>query len=86
MLMNLHILTGGSREKEDDFKFMYVQRGPTRAKQKKMFYVYGRGWNAVDGKRTLPTDTKQEGTDYAWPLETRVPNDVYYNITYTSQG
>ncbi|XP_033738825.1 uncharacterized protein LOC117326256 [Pecten maximus] len=75
----------GSREKEDDFKFMYVQKGPNRAKQKKLFYVYGRGWNAMDGKRTLPTESKQEGKDFAWPVETRIPNDVYYNVNFIPQ-
>ncbi|XP_060069928.1 uncharacterized protein LOC132549960 [Ylistrum balloti] len=75
----------GSREKEDDFKFMYVQKGPNRAKEKKLFYVYGKGWNAMDGQRRLPSETKQEGRDFAWPLETRIPNDVYYNLSFTLQ-
>jgi hypothetical protein len=47
-------------------------KGPASAKNKKLFYVYGRGWNAMDGNRTLPTLTKEEGEDYSWPQRRRV--------------
>ena len=32
--------------KEDEWKFLYVTDGPKRAKQKKLFYVYGKGMDA----------------------------------------
>lgn len=80
------LLIDASKEKEDQFKFTYVARGPPRAQQKKLFYVYGRGWNAIDGIKKLPTLSSEGGKDYAWPSEARVPNDVYYNVTFLNQG
>ncbi|XP_052090420.1 uncharacterized protein LOC127727050 [Mytilus californianus] len=70
--------------KEDDFKFLHVTKGPASCKNKKLFYVYGRGWNAIDGKKTLPTMTKEEGNDYSWP-QMRKPNSCYYNLLFEQQ-
>lgn len=70
--------------KEDSFKFLQVTKGPASAKNKKLFYVYGRGWNAMDGNRTLPTLTKEEGEDYSWP-QRRQPNSCYYKLMFDSQ-
>ncbi|CAG2197714.1 unnamed protein product [Mytilus edulis] len=58
--------------------------GPASCKNKKLFYVYGRGWNAIDGKKTLPTMTKEEGDDYSWP-QMRKPNTCYYNLVFNQQ-
>ncbi|KAJ8314763.1 hypothetical protein KUTeg_006913 [Tegillarca granosa] len=74
-----------SETKEDPSKFIYVAKGPNRAHQKKVFYVFGKGWNAMDGQKVLPTSTQEEGRDYAWS-STRKPNDVYYNLTFIPQG
>ncbi|KAK3089232.1 hypothetical protein FSP39_001979 [Pinctada imbricata] len=74
-----------SNDKEEPNKFMMVTKGPNSAHNKKLFYVYGIGLNTADGKRTLPTLSKEEGTDYAWP-QTRKPNDVYYNLSFDHQG
>ena len=30
-------------DKEESWKFQYVCKGPNRAKQKKVYYVYGKG-------------------------------------------
>lgn len=73
-----------SETKEDPSKFIYVAKGPNRAHQKKVFYVFGKGWNAMDGQKVLPTSTQEEGRDYAWS-STRKPNDVYYNLTFIPQ-
>lgn len=70
-----------SVEKEDAHKFMYVMKGPASSQQKKVFYVYGKGWGAKDGMVVKPTATKEMGQDPTWPLRQH-PNDVYYNITF----
>lgn len=70
-----------SLEKEDPHKFVYVVKGPASAQQKKVFYVYGKGWNAKDGKLVKPTATREMGQDPTWPLRQH-PNDVYYDITF----
>ncbi|KAL4236578.1 hypothetical protein ACF0H5_004963 [Mactra antiquata] len=73
-----------NRDREDPEKFLYVVKGPNSAKQKKVFYVYGRGLDALDGKRTLPSATRAMGQDPTWP-QRQNPNDVYYNLTFTSK-
>ena len=30
-------------DKEESWKFQYVYKGPNKAKQKKVYYVYGKG-------------------------------------------
>ena len=72
-------------EKEDAHKFMYVMKGPASSQQKKVFYVYGKGWGAKDGMVVKPTATKEMGQDPTWPLRQH-PNDVYYNITFLDHG
>ena len=72
-------------DKEDDHKFMYVMKGPARAQQKKVFYVYGKGWGAKDGAVVKPTATKEMGQDPTWPLRQH-PNDVYYDIRVLDHG
>ena len=72
-------------ENEESHKFVYVVKGPTSAQQKKVFYVYGKGWNAKDGTVTRPTTTKEMGKDPTWPLRQQ-PHDVYYDITFLDQG
>ncbi|KAL3870045.1 hypothetical protein ACJMK2_042662 [Sinanodonta woodiana] len=69
-----------SEKKEDEFKFLYVTKGPARAKQKKLYYVYGKGWGAMDGLKTKPSKTIEPGPDYAWPNSRRNPFDVYYQV------
>lgn len=70
-----------SVDKEEAHKFMYVVKGPASAQQKKVFYVYGKGWGATDGKVVKPTATREMGQDPTWPLRQH-PNDVYYDITF----
>ena len=71
---------------EDQHKFHIVTQGPARAKDKKLYYVYSVGWNKKpDGKRMLPTTSKEEGRDYAWP-QIRKPNEVYYNLVFSEGG
>lgn len=70
-----------STEKEEPHKFIYVVKGPASAQQKKVFYVYGKGWNAKDGRLVKPTATKEMGQDPTWPLRQQ-PNDVYYDIAF----
>lgn len=72
-------------DKEEAHKFMYVVKGPASAQQKKVFYVYGKGWGATDGKVVKPTATREMGQDPTWPLRQH-PNDVYYDITFLDHG
>ena len=85
VLTEILCLTGASLEKEDPHKFVYVVKGPASAQQKKVFYVYGKGWNAKDGKLVKPTATREMGQDPTWPLRQH-PNDVYYDITFLDHG
>ncbi|KAK7099826.1 uncharacterized protein [Littorina saxatilis] len=70
------------KAKEDAFKFYYVTKGPARAHGKKVFYVYGQGWEAKDSTHVHPTQTAQEGEDFAWPSR-HGPNDLLYNVHIT---
>lgn len=72
------------KTQEDAFKFYYVTRGPNRGHGKKLFYVYGQGWNARDSLRVKPTETVAEGKDFAWPKK-RGPNDLVYDLKIISQ-
>ncbi|XP_025110299.1 uncharacterized protein LOC112573861 isoform X2 [Pomacea canaliculata] len=75
---------GLDKSQEDAFKFYYVTKGPLRAQGKKLYYVYGQGWDAQDGVRVKPTLTEKQGTDFAWPKK-RQTNDLYYDIQIVSQ-
>lgn len=77
--------TEANKDREDPEKFLYVIKGPTSAKQKKVFYVYGRGLNAADGILTRPMATRAMGPDPTWP-QRQNPNDVYYNLTFISKS
>lgn len=78
-------ISEASAEREDPQKFLYVVKGPVSAKDKKVFYVYGRGLDAKDGQLTKPMATKAMGQDPTWP-QRQNPNDVYYNLTFIRQG
>ena len=80
--------TEASVDREDPYKFMCVVKGPASAKQKKIFYVYGKGWNAMkheNGVRVKPTETIAMKPDPTWP-QRQHPNDVYYNVTPIEHG
>ncbi|GFN98445.1 hypothetical protein PoB_002495100 [Plakobranchus ocellatus] len=70
-----------SKQNEDAFKLYYVLKGPASSKQKKLFYVYGQGWEAKDGLRLKPTETVGQGKDYAWS-STHRPNALYYRLDF----
>jgi hypothetical protein len=74
-----------SADREDPQKFLYVVKGPNSAKDKKVFYVYGRSFDDKDGKFTKPMATRAMGQDPTWPLRQNA-NDVYYNLTFINQG
>jgi hypothetical protein len=69
-----------SRDEEDPVKFLCVTKAPTNAHNKKVFYVYGKGWNSTDRERIRPTQTVEEGKDFAWPT-TKQPHDVVYSLS-----
>ncbi|XP_076462012.1 uncharacterized protein LOC143294532 [Babylonia areolata] len=77
-----HFGTDADKSKEEPFKFYYVTSGPARAQGKKLFYVYGQGWNAQDSLRVKPTLTMQKGEDFAWPNRCG-PNDLLYSVKIT---
>lgn len=60
-------------------------KGPNSAKQKKVFYVYGRSWDAQDGQLVKPTQTIAMEKDPNWPIRQNA-NDVYYNLTFIPNG
>lgn len=72
------------KNQEDAFKFYYVTKGPKRAQGKRLFYVYGQGWNARDSLRVKPTETATEGKDFAWPKKYG-PNDMVYALVIVNQ-
>ena len=77
--------TDADKTKEDSFKFFYVTKGPSRAQGKKLFYVYGQGWTAKDSLQVKPTQTLEEGSDFAWPSR-HGPNDLVYQIKIISSS
>ena len=68
-------------EKEEDWKFRYVYKGPQNARQKKVYYVYGIGWDPQNKTLKRRLDDVPSG-----PPVLRIPNHVYYNIVFLSQG
>ena len=77
--------TDADKTKEDSFKFFYVTKGPSRAQGKKLFYMYGQGWTAKDSLQVKPTQTLEEGSDFAWPSR-HGPNDLVYQIKIISSS
>ncbi|XP_005096374.2 uncharacterized protein LOC101862939 [Aplysia californica] len=73
-----------SKAEEDAFKFYYVLKGPAAAQHKKLFYIYGQGWEAQDGLKVKPTETVGVGKDYAWS-SSRNPNSLYYALQFDGQ-
>ncbi|XP_050402230.1 uncharacterized protein LOC126818729 [Patella vulgata] len=69
---------------EDDFKRLYVTKGPAKSKQKFLYYVYGKGLDAEDGLKLHPTQNKIDRKDFAWPV-TRNQNDLYYCLHFLPQ-
>ncbi|XP_013413447.1 uncharacterized protein LOC106175840 [Lingula anatina] len=73
-------------QKEDSFKFCYVNKGPESAKKKKLYYVYGKGLNARDTRFDKHTkEDKPQGIGYAWPKSFRQPHHVYYQLIFVKQ-
>ena len=68
---------------EDDYKLHYVFKGPKKDRNKKLFYVYGKGLgfdHHDNGLQTLPY--RPQGKGYVWPkryqgivCDVRVPSD-----------
>ena len=54
-------------EPEENFKTFYVSKGPKVVGNKKLFYVYGKGWGAQpdEGLRKMPY--RPQGRGYQWP-------------------
>ena len=40
---HVSLASDASYNKEEEWKFRYVYKGPNKAKQKKVYYVYGKG-------------------------------------------
>ena len=79
------LLSEADRKKEDEHKFRYVFKGPTKAKQKKLYYVFGKGMNAKD-KGLITGIKKPQGKGYQWPDSFQKPNHLHYNIEFLKQG
>ncbi|ESO92569.1 hypothetical protein LOTGIDRAFT_162477 [Lottia gigantea] len=74
------------KDGEEDFKRVYVAKGPTRSKDKFIYYVYGKGgFEGQDGDKVYPSQNKLEDKDYAWPAN-RNFNDLYYEVSFPLQG
>ena len=43
MIYSYDFFPDANYDKEESWKFQYVYKGPNRAKQKKVYYVYGKG-------------------------------------------
>ncbi|XP_077981236.1 uncharacterized protein LOC144436338 [Glandiceps talaboti] len=75
-----------SQTNEDAFKYQYVSKGPTKAKGKKLFYVYGIGMSAEDqAKMVKKPYYRPKGKGYIWPSSFRKTNHVYYEISFVEQ-
>ncbi|CAH1774512.1 unnamed protein product [Owenia fusiformis] len=75
------------KTKEDDYKFKYVCQGPVKAKQKKLYYVFGKGANAmaVDKGIIRSTQKKPQGKGYVWQDNFKQPNHAYFDMTFLQQ-
>jgi len=72
--------------KEDEWKFLYVTEGPNRAKQKKLFYVYGKGMDAGPSQGFVQdTKVKPIGQGYQWPAIFKQPDHVYFDLEFIAQ-
>jgi hypothetical protein len=52
---------------EESFKTFYVCKGPKAAGKSKLFYVYGKGWEAQPDKGLRQMPYRPQGRGYQWP-------------------
>ncbi|KAK2181841.1 hypothetical protein NP493_377g00042 [Ridgeia piscesae] len=72
-----------SYDKEQDWKFRYVYKGPNRTRQKHLFYVYGKGLKSgsgqtpgVDQDKHVETETETQQLD----------GHLYYDMALIPKG
>lgn len=52
---------------QENFKTFYVFKGPKAARNKKLFYVYGKGWGTQPDEGLRKTPYRPQGVGYEWP-------------------
>ncbi|XP_002742064.1 uncharacterized protein LOC100369744 [Saccoglossus kowalevskii] len=71
---------------EDNFKYRYVYKGPKRANDKRLFYVYGVGLKSKDqAKMVKKPYYRPKGHGYIWPSSFRKSNHVYCELCFVKQ-
>ena len=83
--------------KEDEWKFLYVTKGPQKTRQKKLFYVFGKGFDStgngpsrqaqIDGGESVDNQTSHPtGQGYAWPPVFKQHAHIYLDLYFPHQG
>ncbi|XP_065904215.1 uncharacterized protein [Dysidea avara] len=70
---------------ESDYKCYYVFKGPPKMQGTKLYYVYGKGFDAKDsGLRKGPV--RPTGKGFTWPKEYFPANSVFYDLQILYQA
>ena len=64
-----------------------MTQGPNSAKQKRLYYVYGKGLHNAPSQGLIKnTETRPQGQGYAWPAVFKQPGHLYFDMTFIEQG
>ena len=79
-------ITEANYDKEQDWKFRYVYKGPENARQKKLHYVFGKGLNNRDKGILRGPEPRPEGVGYKWPSVFKQHGHIYFDISFLKQS
>ena len=77
--------TAAAYDKEEQVKFAYVYKGPQRARQKKVFYVFGKGLK-VGEDGFVQSNYKPEEQSFQRPIFYKQHGHVYFDIIVLKEG
>jgi len=66
-------------------RLKYVFTGPSKAKGKKLYYIYGTDLSDKD-KGIHHEEYRPQGKGYNWPQSYRKANNLYYDVIFTEKG
>ena len=79
------LLLDAVKEREEDYKFCYVYKGAAKAKQKKVYYVFGKGLKTNEHGFVEPRNYNAKEA-YKGPTAYKVHGNVYFDLIFLKQG
>ena len=75
------LFVDASYDKEQDWKFRYVYKGPNRTRQKQLFFVYGKGLKSSCEQRSSSCSEQEQYTE-----SHQLEGHLYYNMVLIPKG